>query len=596
MSCLPARCGIGKSSFLQVLIQQCIQNKSQDQDEPIGLIIVTDSISRLEGYVSIARQIVTDDEKEMEQFYLRNKKNIAILKSGKDFKEQVIQQSNKPVLLMSTQRYFMLDTKTLQTFHHFYMNGEKYLRSRIIFDEKPYFSQQLELSVKNLNDIDTALKMGLDDTVADKDWIIREFNTFSQRIQDEMIQMEKKRDTQFFLYWSDTRTKTMTSNDELFFQIINDYKDKVIEKYNNACVDLLGFQQLAQDGGIFTCSKKRNGSYDKKFVISVDHKEKFFLSGDIKMFVLDATCNIDPCYELDYVKLIHCEQFSVPLNLTITNCNVTTSKNALCNKSQKSKSYTDAITQYLKRTADDYRNMLVLSYSEIINRFKEDFIFIAHLGNTKGFNDYKDLQEMAHIGLNRFSQLAYFFMYCTSEPKIMEDVKKKTQDQSLQYLDNLFRDSAILNDIMYTSILADFEQNIFRLAIRNMNSKEPVHVWAFYNNEDNGRQFSALSAIMRMRYLHLGVQFEYEEEPPEISVARVKVRKPKSGKDITNPQKIIKWCEEQPIGKIFKISNMLEETGLTQIQYKKIKYKSPVIKAMFESMKTEKRGYYKKAL
>ena len=155
----------------------------------------------------------------------------------------------------------------------------------------------------------------------------------------------RSRDTQFFLYWSDTRTKTMTSNDELFFQIINDNKDKVIEKYNNVCFDLLGFQQLAQDGGIFTCSKKRNGSYDKKFVISVDHKEKFFLSGDIKMFVLDATCNIDPCYELDYVKIIHCEQFSVPLNLTITNCNVTTSKNALCNKSQKSLSYTDAITK-----------------------------------------------------------------------------------------------------------------------------------------------------------------------------------------------------------------------------------------------------------
>ena len=140
-------------------------------------------------------------------------------------------------------------------------------------------------------------------------------------------------------------------------------------------------------------------------------------------------------------------------------------------------------------------------------------------------------------------------------------------------------------------MLADFEQNIFRLAIRNYKNKENVHIWTFYNADDY--LYSELSAMIEERYKPYGTVFEYEDTPEELKVEKIKNRKPPEGKKMTNAQKIISWREQLPPGTEYKVQTLLKETGLNDKQFQKAKSNNEVLAKILESDKTDKKGYYK---
>lgn len=149
----------------------------------------------------------------------------------------------------------------------------------------------------------------------------------------------------------------------------------------------------------------------------------------------------------------------------------------------------------------------------------------------------------------------------------------------------------IITQIMLRSILADFEQNIFRLAIRNYENTDKVQIWTFYNTDD--ALYNELALLIEDRYKLYGANFEYEDTPFELKVERIKERKPPGDKKMTNAQKIINWCELQKSGKIFKLNELLHETGLNNSSFKDTKKSNKTVKLLFEQMETEKRGYYK---
>ena len=140
-------------------------------------------------------------------------------------------------------------------------------------------------------------------------------------------------------------------------------------------------------------------------------------------------------------------------------------------------------------------------------------------------------------------------------------------------------------------MLADFEQNIFRLAIRNYANTENVHIWTFYNVDD--ALYKELSSMIEDRYKPYGTVFEYEDTPEELKIEKVKDRKPPNGKKMTNVQKIISWREQLQQGTEYKIQTLLKETGLTDKQLQKAKSNNEVLAKILESDKTDKKGYYK---
>ena len=423
VTCFADRPGIGKSTLIKTLMHCCIgYDIINGQREPIGLVIITDSMRRLEGLSDGEKDRREAEECWGELFedwgikyhYKEFERNVIVLKSDVPFLEQLQKQHYKPIVLMSTQRYFMLSKKVRDQLFTFNHAGKVYKRNMVIFDECPYFSEIVQINSYNLAMIETALLEGLSDEVEDKEFVTREFSVFKNRLIDQMAQNEKVRDkSDVILYWKDKRYPTITPNDTLFFKVVEDNMESLTQKYSAIMKDLESLREIARNGAIFYCYKKsnKNGSnYERSFVLVKDNREAFYLGQDKKFFVFDATADIDPRYDLDYVEIMDGKKYNNPLNMTITNVSIPTSRTTLCNK--QSGKITDIIKNYVKNHAvcgiGKERKVLIVTYKNLCNRFNGEFDHVGYFGNLKGFNDYKDIFKMAHIGLNRYSPLAYF--------------------------------------------------------------------------------------------------------------------------------------------------------------------------------------------
>lgn len=611
VTCFSSRCGIGKSTLIHTFMHCCIGNSYYEgRHEPQGLVVITDSIKRLEELSDSEK-----DRREAEDYwgevfddmgwsihYKDFRKNVIVLKSDEPFKEQLVKQHYKPIVLLSTQRYFMLGKSTREQLFLFKFGEQTLPRNIIIFDECPQFSEIITIDSDNLTRIESALYKGLSNEVEDKKFVIDEYKIFKDRLLDQMDEKENLiQDSNVTVYWKDNHYTTITPNDKLFFDIIYKNIDSLSKQYPRFMKDILCLQKLAQNGAIFQCIKKKNGeNYERAFLLLIDNREHFYLGQDKKFFVFDATADIDPRYDLDYVEMIDGKKYNKPLNMVMTNVKVSTSKNAICKSNKKAISIVNAIKNYLKTKQNigigRHKDILIIVYSNLIRKFQKDFKYIGYFGNLKGFNDYKELYRMAHIGMNRFPGLVYFLIYCGCHMEVYENLKKMSEEDSLKVFEALTKNKSneyekLIANVMTRCMLADFEQNIFRLAIRNYGNTEMVHVWTFFNIDDS--VYKQLSQMIEDRYSPYGVVFEYEDTPAELKLEKIKNRKPPEGKKQTNAQKIIEWIEQLPSGTEYKTKILLQETGLTNTQFQKVKSKNTILNKILEEHRTDKKGYYK---
>lgn len=610
VTCFSTRCGIGKSTFIHTFMHCCIGDYCYGvRHEPQGLVVITDSIKRLEELSNSNKDRIEAEkywgeifeEWGIEDHYKEFERNVIVLKSDEPFKEQLIKQHYRPIVLLSTQRYFMLTDSVRDQLFSFTYNGKPMKRDIVIFDECPQFSETITINSYKLSRIESALYDGLSDEVQDKEFVVREFKAFKDRLLDQMDEKEKLlKDSNVIIYWKDERYSSITPNDDLLFKVLSENMESLTKQYNCILKDMYCLKEIAKHGAIFNSVKKKYGNYERSFIMVMDNRDYFYLGQDKKFFVFDATADIDPHYDLDYVEIINGEKYNKPLDMSITNVRIPTSKNVLCKGSKNSKLTTNVIVNYLKKQLKHgigkQRDILVIVYSDLLQRFQKEFDYVGYFGNLKGFNDFKNLYRMAHIGMNRFPNMAYFFIYCGCHMEVYEKLKKLSEEESLKFFDSLSKNhnkeyENIITQTMLRCMLADFEQNIFRLAIRNYKNTDHVHIWTFYNTEDS--LYNELSQMIEERYLQYGVEFEYEDTPEEFKIEKVKSRKPPEGKKMTNAQKIISWCEHKEKGTIFKVSELLSDTGLSNNSFKETRKSNTIIKNMFDEMKTDKQGYYK---
>ena len=610
VTCFSPRCGIGKSTFIHTFMHSCIGDSSYGRrHEPQGLVVITDSIKRLEELSNSNKDLIEAEKYWGELFsdwgvddhYKEFEKNIIVLKSDEPFKEQLVKQHYRPIVLLSTQRYFMLTESVREQLFSFTFHGKTLKRNIVIFDESPLFSETVTIDSGNLTSIENALYKGLSDEVKDKEFVIREYKTFKDRLLGQMDEKEKLlKDSNVMIYWKDERYSSITPNDTLLFKVLAENMESLTKHYNHILKDMLCLQEIAKNGAIFNSVKKKYGNYERSFFLVRDNREYFDIGGDKKFFVFDATADIDPRYDLDYVEIVKGENYNKPLNMLITNVNIPTSKNVLCKGGTKASTTIKAIINYLKNKmrygTGNQREIMVVVYNDLFRKFQKEFNHVGYFGNLKGFNDFKDLCRMAHVGMNRFPNMAYFFIYCGCHMEVYNELKSMTEEESLQFFDALSKNhnkeyEYIITQTMLRCMLADFEQNIFRLAIRNYKNTENVHIWTFYNAKD--ALYHELSLMIENRYKPYGVKFEYEDMPEELQIEKVKSRKPPKGKKMTNAQKIISWCEKQEQGSIFKISTLLSDTELSNDAFKETRKSNTTIKKMFDEMKTDKQGYYR---
>lgn len=156
----PIRCGLGKSTYIKNRLFKALSTDEK-------LIVITDQISNLKDFI---------ETNELAEYINRIHSKLTLLTSeniGTELKTLHL----KNIVLMTTQRYFNL---TVDEIKKLTIN-----RKIIIFDEKPYFNEQIKVDIKTFNNIDTALHNGLDNTVeaVNKDWLITQWELLRAKFQ-----------------------------------------------------------------------------------------------------------------------------------------------------------------------------------------------------------------------------------------------------------------------------------------------------------------------------------------------------------------------------------------------------------------------------
>lgn len=553
----PARCGLGKSTFLRVLVKSWLADNADE-----GLIIVTDNLKRLNEI---------NDESD---------RRIAYLTADNKATER-IRQVYCPILLMSTQRYFQMDS--IEQFLHYNDKGVEKLRSTIIFDETPYFYEDGEIGINEINELHTALNEGITDLCKpdDKVWALAQYDLFRRNLIEQINVLEQKRNQTTYLFHQPTYSN-ITENDSRFYQIIEN-NPEIFSKFPKAKRILRDIQHLMQDGGFFTSYKlKDNNNYHKSFVIRHSYLDKFMLGRSVKTFIFDATADISEMYpfNVEWLNVLDCSDFNAPLDfLHINVIDVNTSRNALLKKDTKVETLA-AIKDYISTLEVDASDTLFITYKTLLDNKQFDDIGFnlensLYFGNTKGFNHSREKHNLIQIGLNRQTDITYLLNLLTNDEVWDYSVKQENLldiQKNIAMMDSLLR-SDLIDSYRCAELCADFIQNLYRTKARDLFNREKINVFLFCKNSENMR-IELFYSLARLGATITAVDLE--------SLKKQKIKKRK-GDSI--PKKILNWIEQQSKGRKFNIAEMLKEIGITQPQFKNVKRSNKYIRRKFETMK-----------
>lgn len=582
----PSRCGIGKSTAIQLYLQRCMQNNT-------GAIVVTDSISRL-NTLKDGSKSATDWDK----FITDNDKYISLLTAA-NVREEITRQRYKPILMLTTQRYFQMDVDALNGLLPYEWQGEKSTRKIIIFDEQPYFYDVVNFGIKELNLLDSALNEGITDRcpIEDKKWILEQMKAIDLYFRDVIDRLEYSRNVDTYLYWHDRENAadSMTEDDSRFYAIIRDNMDDIRKHYPQTEKLLRLMHRLFFDGGFFKSSKittqqSRNTErmYEKTFFLIDDYREKLLLNPDVKTFIFDGTANTSYLYfDESFFDIVDCDEYNVPLNfLNINIINVNTSKNALLFDNQKDAKI-GAITDYVKRKQLSPEDTLFVTYQKLLSNDTFADVESKHknyFGNLRGFNDYADTHNYIQVGLNRRPDIDYILMLFYTQPEYYEYAKVRYyKGDCMEWFDNLRKS----DDAMYSELASDTIQNIYRTAARNYTNTEPVNVYLFFDV----KLMSGVIDDLKYEFERYDATINIEELP---QLAEVKAKARQSSRGQTNVQKILSWIDGLPIGQLFTNDDICSEVGISKRQLNNAKHDSKVIKERLGSLKLPGTSKYRK--
>lgn len=572
VTCIPAPCGIGKSLFIGSCVKVCAKQN-------IGLLVLTDSIKRLNGYV----EDLTD--------------NIFVCTAEMSVFQVLDEIKRNAVVLMTTQKYFGLDDVQREMLFDFKNKRMWEHRRKVIIDEMPKFYSSEKISIRELNTIDTLLNCNLSELVEDKEEIIRLFEKGKNQIKVYMKEHEQKDDEDYLFYANPCELEKIRDGFGDFFDKVEKYRTELMKdegNYNDVkLIDSLRY--LCENGGVFSSYKKSRGyKYETTYWV-YQNKSDYFKTNmrKTKFFIFDATCNIHPLYQQDFIKIIDCSKYKRKLNLTINIVNISTSKYSF-----KAKSDFSNIINYIN--SQKQSEPLIVTYVDVEHAFKNVFSHTAHFGNIKGFNEYNNLTEMYQIGLNRCNPLEYYFMLCTNNQEVYNITKAMPKEESRDFFSHIIKlkddgkaSAAFakywMDEILVNSIVADFEQNLFRLSVRNMAEERNNKVMLFTNYAKE--MYAKVCKNIEERFKGIA-EVKYLDTPDSIKVEQLNNRKSRSGE--THLQKILKFLNSKEVGEVFDIKELCENTKLTQKQLQKVKDNNPSIKNIFNKMKTDKKGVYAK--
>ena len=603
----PLSCGIGKSSYIRYMIAEHLTRNE-------GLIVVTDTIT---GLKDLAGHTPHEEQQEIIDYLKANQDRIAQIYSdtvGKEWK-RLYPHDGKLIILMTTQRYAALPVEDIRR-----LTSGAIPRKTIVFDEKPPLTEQRKITVKQLNEIDTAIKTAIDNSTnqSNKSFMILHWQEIKQNVEALFKWYEDKTATgKEFSAWHDPQPEIDQINRDRFLYLVNaTYKDG-LDDYSfrnggNIRRDINAVYQMLTYGATFT-SRKRSGrkkkdctKYENCFTVVLDNKE-LFLDVGARCIAFDGTADIHPEYNLDFVQMVDCEAYKPSLsNLAISIIDVNTSKNRLHN----SKKLLSAIAQDIHAR---YGNPVVFCHKEQEKNLANlGFTTYEHFNNIKGKNDWRESDTIVQIGLNRLPDECYklttFYNELFTAKKVkrnyrrIEEIQAKLEGREPDFsdlpTDDGYHSPAIvkvigeakITETRNRAVIADMEQNLFRGAIRNGKPMQFVLYAKAYDIDRETKQRSENSFVqmVRDRYKKHGATVEVIDVP-EVKISS----RDRANSENSTAQKILSWCKMQKPGSVFKLKTMLAETDLDNSMFQHAKQHNSGLSDYLNGLKVPgKRGFY----
>ncbi len=575
VSVLPLMCGSGKSTAITLKIKEVIERGD-------GMLIVTDSNKRLEEIwnENTDSPLLGEDVKA----FIKAHKNDVTIMTKDTYANAVKCQWQHPVLAMTTQRFFNVLTK--DEIQQLLKWKDKGTRSLILFDEEPYLNKIIDLTPKDVNEIDTLLRMNLipdEETLLteDKQWCIRQWEMFRQRFLDLLWKYEYDHEGSMFYHEDDQH---LTEDDDRFFRIINQNKTGIrsdsINNYNN----IHAFKVFADTWGVY--SHRTSGSYESKFTVYLDNSEKVQGLG-AKVIVLDGTGDISPIYSgQDYIDMRSGMNFVRSLShLTIKTGDIDTSKAHL---SVRNSPVPKTILNYIDDNQETIYNTWLFTYKDTEDKFEHYYIKTAHFGAIKGLNEFADAEYIAQVGLNELQPVHYLVHLLARNEELRKGLAGLSPEENCEQIRKIMRETDNCAEIKVAHILADVDQNMFRSAIRSAKNRNDVTFYLFYKHS----YISQLRDAIKDRYCGLlGGKMEIVKEENILEYQPEKKE--------TTADAIYRWyCEWD--GSLKKREAIAEEIGISADVLKVTVNRDDRLRPLFAKAKaagkeiTGKNGYYAK--
>lgn len=558
------RPGMGKSQFIIKQMSIALQNND-------GLMVVTDSVDRLTRMVEGGS---IDDE--ITEYMKRNRDRISLLVS-ETFRDEIRTVFYKPIICMTTQRFFRMDPKQINEI----IKSSKYDIKHILIDEQPFILEVKNIGIKQLTRIDEAVNAALTNLTdqEDKQAMIDSYSIINRSLRKAFKDAEERNqsgnETSFFYDGNiETAAETLRS-------LANKYKTE-LNAYNSEVPDLIETaSDVVKYGGMVVSQKMRTKNdanrYNNYICFVKDYRE-WFTRIDTKIIVFDGTAMINPLYDSEHFNLIDCTEIEPELTkLTINIIDIAASKSKL----MKDPLHLQAMVNYLK--SEPERTQVVFTYKETEKAIKEVADSTEHFGNIKGFNKYRGCTNITQIGLNRYPDHVYQFLcgyaYLTQSTanKICRFINKKHEIA--------FRNKLILSDIV---------QNVFRSKIRNADNQDRVTyniVFGYSGEYSEPIANKMLVQMIESYFKKQGSRVIRVDKPIQIKEFEIQKRKNADGMK-SKAQRIFEWIQNKPSGYKFTPKEAREGLNMMPNEWYSAINANTNLKSILKVMKI-KDGLYK---
>lgn len=574
VSIVSCRCGIGKSTSINAILHQLANSSIGDALEPIdgyGAIFITDSLDRL-------NKTYEYDKLSTFAYEMNYKEDELECENRKTFVEQIKEQYNFPILLMTTQKYFKM-TKEERKVLYKWRGGTREL---CLIDEKPYLIKSIAITERYLSNIRIALeevkkcddKKYLLDT-----WriIYNELDIIRDRMANKYTTMWLKNSKKSLLFSED--------EDKKFFDILSQYLSTNI--YENT----LRLRDIYSNGCLFVSSDNKDTDNSRQFILTYNNMDKFD-TDKCKYYILDATSKFDIDYLLDkqVLQYMNIDDEKDDKDIQVNMIPFSTSQKKL--KESGEFSNANVIGKWIN---DSFNDKILVACNRgangsIYNKFNRilDTDNIEYFGNIKGKNEYESLTEMVHVGFNRFSDIAYLETYIVlydmankfnknTDLEIEAEIIKLLESEKGQFTD------IYMKAIFRSKCIVDTVQNVMRIKCRHFANTDKCSIWIITSGmyED---------VVTRIANNIGGVLYKFL--PKDFEEAKTMSRKPNEGKDMTNPQKIKTYLNALTNGTTIKMADIISGSGCDRNAVKNAIKKNPELNKWFDEHKGEKRGQY----